>query len=89
MTQFDNQDRKTISEKLRGTLFMLLFGVGMLMFLIAIDRPEWFNLRPISGAAAAMSQASDSTAGEKETEDTQIPGRLADVQAGAAAGDAN
>ncbi|HEX7822206.1 MAG TPA: hypothetical protein VF463_16475 [Sphingobium sp.] len=41
---------------------LLSFGLGILAFLIAIDRPEWFTLRPASGTAAAMSKASDTQA---------------------------
>lgn len=46
-------------EALVGSLALLAFGLGILAFLIAIDRPEWFTLRPASGTAAAMSKASD------------------------------
>ncbi|MET3724203.1 MULTISPECIES: hypothetical protein [Sphingomonas] len=45
-------------ERLRSSIALLLFGLGTLAFLIAIDRPEWFHLRPASGTAAAMSHAS-------------------------------
>ncbi|WP_333571039.1 hypothetical protein [Sphingomonas sp.] len=44
-------------ERLRSSVALLLFGLGTLAFLIAIDRPEWFHLRPGSGTAAAMSHA--------------------------------
>ncbi len=44
-------------ERLRSAIALLMFGLGTLAFLIAIDRPEWFHLRPASAAAEAMSQA--------------------------------
>lgn len=52
------QDERTRRmERLRSSIALLLFGLGTLAFLIAIDRPEWFHLRPASGTAAAMSHA--------------------------------
>lgn len=44
-------------ERMRSSIALLLFGLGTLAFLIAIDRPEWFHLRPASATAEAMSQA--------------------------------
>ncbi len=53
-----HQDERTRRmERLRSSVALLLFGLGTLAFLIAIDRPEWFHLRPGSGTAAAMSHA--------------------------------
>jgi hypothetical protein len=52
-----HDDRTRRMERLRSSIALLLFGVGTLAFLIAIDRPEWFHLRPASGTAEAMSQA--------------------------------
>ena len=34
------------------------FGLTVLAFLTAIDRPEWFRLKPATGTAAAMVYAS-------------------------------
>jgi hypothetical protein len=68
MRQFDKQDSKTVIETVRSSLMLLSFGLGILAFLIAIDRPEWFNLRPVSGTAAAMSNASDNAPQMKETQ---------------------
>jgi hypothetical protein len=48
-----------------SSLFALAFGIGVLGFLTAIDRAEWFHIRPVSGTAVALSAASDqSPAGE-------------------------
>jgi hypothetical protein len=52
-----NDERSRRRERLRSSIALLLFGLGTLAFLIAIDRPEWFHLRPASGAAEAMSHA--------------------------------
>jgi hypothetical protein len=59
VNQREDRETRNVVETLRGSLTMLAFGLGVLAFLIGIDRPEWFNLRPASGAAAAMSKASD------------------------------
>ena len=37
-----------------GRLALLLFGLTVLAFLTAIDRPEWFHLKPASGTAAIV-----------------------------------
>ena len=42
-----------------GRLALLMFGLTVLAFLTAIDRPEWFHLKPATGTAAAMVYASD------------------------------
>lgn len=55
--QSNETQQKSLFEQLRASLIMLAFGLFTLAFLIAIDRPEWFELRPASGTAAAMSQA--------------------------------
>lgn len=70
MRRSTNDDRTPPADRLRGSLLFLLFGVGMLAFLVAIDRPEWFVLRPATGTAVAMSSAPKITPGE--TEKTQV-----------------
>lgn len=59
MRKCESGNSRKNPETLRGSAMLLAFGLGMLAFLVAIDRPEWFNLRPVSGTAAAMSNASD------------------------------
>ncbi|WP_019515707.1 hypothetical protein [Sphingomonas sp. Mn802worker] len=49
---------RSLLESIRASLLMLGFGLSVLAFLIAIDRPEWFHLRPATGTAAAMANAS-------------------------------
>ena len=59
--QPSDDDRGTaegIPQSLRASLMMLTFGLVILAYLVAIDHPEWFHIRPVSGAAAAMFDAS-------------------------------
>jgi hypothetical protein len=60
-----SKDKKSLFEQLRASLIMLAFGLATLAFLVAIDRPEWFELRPVSGTAAAMSNAGTQAAAEQ------------------------
>ncbi len=53
----NDDDPRVAYEKLRSALIMLCFGLGILAFLIAIDKREWFRLRPASGVAAALHEA--------------------------------
>lgn len=57
MRQYDEQDKKNRVETLHSTLMIIAFGLTSLAFVVAIDRPEWFHIRPISGTAVAMSMA--------------------------------
>lgn len=57
----DDSNRSKL-ETLCLSLSMLAFGLGVLAYLIAIDRAEWFNLRPASGTATALSAASHGVA---------------------------
>lgn len=62
----DDKDSK--AERLHSLLSSLAFfcfGVALLIFLVAIDRPHWFSLRPASGVAQAMWLASDTDAGDQ------------------------
>lgn len=56
---------RSLIESARASLLMLAFGLGVLAFLIAIDRPEWFHVRPATGTAAAMANASTDTRAEQ------------------------
>lgn len=53
----------TAPNPLWGRLALLMFGLTVLAFLTAIDRPEWFHLKPVTGTAAAMVYASDNDRG--------------------------
>ena len=57
MEPSDDDQRRDPIKAAHGSLILLVFGLAILAYLIAIDRPHWFKLRPVSGAAAAMSYA--------------------------------
>ena len=59
MRQFQEEDFRTTRQSVSAALMMLSFGVAVLGFLVAIDHPEWFHLRPVSGTAIAMSNAAE------------------------------
>lgn len=56
---------RSLIESARASLLMLAFGLSVLAFLIAIDRPEWFQVRPATGTAAAMANASTTARAEQ------------------------
>ena len=61
-TNDDNTNNRTDDQPLNplwGRLALLMFGLTVLAFLTAIDRPEWLRLKPATGTAAAMVYASD------------------------------
>lgn len=56
----DDDDRwSSYSHSLKSSLVVFCFGIGLLAFLIAIDRPQWFHIRPAAGIAKAMALASE------------------------------
>ncbi|SEN07953.1 hypothetical protein SAMN05192583_1969 [Sphingomonas gellani] len=57
MNPIDNKPRNTSAPSARGSLILLTFGLLVLAFLVAIDRPHWFTVKPATGTAAAMSYA--------------------------------
>lgn len=67
MSQFDRPESDPHEESrqdnratmIRSNVVMLLFGIMILFYLVAIDHREWFSLRPASVGAVALSQASD------------------------------
>lgn len=65
MNEHDRR-RPQSRESLGSSLFILCFGLGLLAFLIAIDRPHWFQLRPMSGVAKAMSLAGEARTAERQ-----------------------
>lgn len=42
-----------------ASLMLLCFGLGVLAFLVTIERVNWFQIKPASGTAAAMAKASE------------------------------
>jgi hypothetical protein len=55
----DRQERKRMIEVLTGRALLLLFGLGVLGFLVAIDRADWVSMRPATGTSIAIARASD------------------------------
>lgn len=46
-------------HRLTGTMGLMGFGMAILAFLVAIDRPQWFHIRPATGTSLALSHAMD------------------------------
>lgn len=47
-----------IREIMIGRVLLIAFGLGVLGYLVAIDRTEWFSIRPATGTSIAMANAS-------------------------------
>lgn len=63
----DDDDRWTsYPHSLKSSLVVFCFGIGLLAFLIAIDRPHWFRLRPMMGVAQAMALAGEPAQGRPD-----------------------
>lgn len=56
-------------EILTGRVLLLVFGFAVLSFLVAIDHPHWFSIRPATGTSVAMAQA----AAPASSEDAEHP----------------
>ena len=48
-------------NRLSGTMALTGLGMGILAFLVAIDRPQWFHIRPATGTSVALSHAMGET----------------------------
>ena len=72
----DNErlDRKRMIEVFTGRALLLLFGLGVLGFLVAVDRTEWFSIRPATGTSIAMARAADAK-GMSITKESAISNR--------------
>jgi hypothetical protein len=46
-------------ETVRASLIMLSFGLAVLTFLVAIERPQWFHIQPGTGTAIALAEGAD------------------------------
>ncbi|WP_395329516.1 hypothetical protein WBP06_15350 [Novosphingobium sp. BL-8H] len=57
MQPMNDAERARLRQSLVGNFLLLLFGLGVLGFLVAVDRAEWFTLRPVSGTSVALSKA--------------------------------
>lgn len=61
MRDDEEQDVQT-EQAFKSSLVLVCFGLFLLAFLIAIDRPHWFRLRPMAGVAQALSLAGEPNA---------------------------
>lgn len=59
MNEDHNKDSLSFDHPIWSSLFLLGFGVTILLFLVAIERQNWFHIKPMTGTAAAMSYAAD------------------------------
>jgi len=57
--QHDPEVRERLLQRILASGLLLAFGVGTLLFLIAIEHQDWFEVRPASGTARAMSYAAE------------------------------
>ncbi|MBB4857888.1 hypothetical protein HNO88_001202 [Novosphingobium chloroacetimidivorans] len=57
MPNSDQPTAQRTREILVGRLLLLVFGFGVLSFLVAIDHPDWFAIRPATGTSVAMANA--------------------------------
>ena len=67
MRDVSDEERSRLRQSLVGNFLLLLFGLGVLGFLVAIDRADWFTLRPVSGTSVALSKAATSAHGDSFT----------------------
>lgn len=59
MRNMPDADRTRLRESLMGNLLLLLFGCGVLAFLVAADRVNWFSIRPATGTSIAMARSTE------------------------------
>lgn len=59
MRNMTEADRTRLRESLVGNLLLLLFGCGVLAFLVAADRVNWFSIRPATGTSIAMARSTE------------------------------
>ncbi|WP_404479656.1 hypothetical protein [Novosphingobium sp. BL-52-GroH] len=59
MRNMNAAERARLRESLVGNLLLLLFGCGVLAFLVAADRVNWFSIRPATGTSIAMARSTE------------------------------
>jgi len=57
MTDADRLEARRARDAFTGRALLLAFGLFVLTFLVAIDRTEWFSIRPATGTSVAMAHA--------------------------------
>jgi hypothetical protein len=87
MNQTDPKNRRMMIEKAAASFMLLCFGLGSLAYLIAIDRADWFAVRPASGAALAMANASDKYADRQDAAQARDGDRSFRLTRGEVSGD--
>ncbi|MDF0488626.1 hypothetical protein PX554_10835 [Sphingomonas sp. H39-1-10] len=73
MQPFDKRDRHALLETWRGSWKFLMFGIAVLAYLVAIERPQWFVLRPATGTAIALASAAEAAPAKKGAIDPAKP----------------
>jgi hypothetical protein len=63
-----NSARDDALGSMKANVTMLGFGLFILVYLVAIDHEEWFHMRPMSGVAMALSNASEHRSPEVKDE---------------------
>ena len=74
MGKHDQPDKRRMAEVFLGRALLLLFGLGVLGFLVAVDHADWFSIRPATGTSIAMAKASNGgIVGSEEASATAHP----------------
>lgn len=60
MRNTTDADRARVRESFFGNGLLFLFGCGVLAFLVAVDRVDWFSIRPATGTSIAMARSTES-----------------------------
>ncbi|MFC0203563.1 hypothetical protein [Novosphingobium soli] len=62
MRNMTQAERTRLRDALVGNGLLLLFGCGVLAFLVAVDRLDWFAIRPATGTSIAMARSTEAAA---------------------------
>ncbi|AOH84861.1 hypothetical protein AWL63_13700 [Sphingomonas panacis] len=73
MHQPDDRNHHAALETWRGSWKFLAFGLVVLAYLVAIERPQWFVLRPATGTAIALASSAEAGAAKKGDADPAKP----------------
>jgi hypothetical protein len=74
MGKHDQSGDKRISDVVLGRALLLLFGLAVLGFLVAVDPAERFSMRAATGASLAMAKVSYAgILGKEDASSTSIP----------------
>ena len=69
----DDRNHHAALETWRGSWKFLAFGLIVLAYLVAIERPQWFVLRPATGTAIALASAAEAAPAKKSDADSAKP----------------